>query len=254
MVQAENRCDSEQPSTVAGGAHLRKEAGLAIAGKSDRHYALQTMGNSGCGSVSLERGGLSPGEGKSILREAVLSARGRMAPREVVEKSTAIREAVAATAMFRRSESVSCYMALRAEVQTIPLIEVALGSGKRVAVPKVHAERGELGLYWVTSTSAGFAPGPYGILEPISEDAQEASVTDIDLFLVPGLAFDEGGWRVGFGKGYYDRLLARANREAHRVGLAFQLQIVPHCPHGRLDVPMHYVFTEERVIRCTQRA
>lgn len=189
---------------------------------------------------------------KRNLRKAMLRARRSMGQDDVVEKSRAIRKAVARTTMFKRSSSLSCYMALRAEVQTIPIIELALRRGKRVAVPKVQAKSRELALYWITSTSTGFAPGPYGILEPKDETGQEASVADIDLFLVPGLAFDEEGWRVGFGRGYYDRLLARDSNQAVPVGLAFQFQIVPHCPHGPLDVPVDYVVTEERVIRCAQ--
>ena len=191
-------------------------------------------------------------EGKRSLRKAMLRARGGMGQDEIIEKSRAIRKAIVRTTMFKQSGSLSCYMALREEVQTIPIIELALRKGKRVAVPKVQATSRELALYWITSTSTGFAPGPYGILEPIGETGQEASVADIDLFLVPGLAFDEEGWRVGFGRGYYDRLLGRDSNQAVSVGLAFQFQIVPHCPHGLLDVPVDYVVTEERVIRSAQ--
>ncbi len=187
--------------------------------------------------------------GKRALRQAVLLARGRIPPHEVADKSEAVRKAVVSMGVFKRSAALSCYMALRAEVQTASLIEEALAGGKRVAVPKVSREDGELELYWIESTVDGFRPGPYGILEPAAETACKVCVGHIDLFVVPGVAFDPEGWRLGFGKGYYDRLLSRAQPGAQRVGLAFELQIVPHCPRGPHDVPMDYVVTEERTIR-----
>lgn len=191
---------------------------------------------------------------KRWLREALLRARRQTPIQEVVDKSAAIREKVAATEIFSRSLSISCYMALGTEVQTVPLIELALAQGKRVAVPKVGAQQRELELYWITSVSEGFRPGPFGILEPTGEAGARASVTEIELFLVPGVVFDEEGWRIGFGKGYYDRLFLRAGSRACRIGLAFEFQVVPRCPHGPHDVPMHYVVTEQRVIRGAQVA
>jgi 5-formyltetrahydrofolate cyclo-ligase len=96
--------------------------------------------------------------------------------------------------------------------------------------------------------------GIFGLLEP-RQDAPEVASHDIDLFMVPGLAFDRRGTRVGYGGGYYDELAAyvRAHPDATNarfVGFAFDFQLLDTCPTGEWDVPLDSVVTDERVVRC----
>jgi len=154
-----------------------------------------------------------------------------------------------------KSAWLSCYVDFGLEVRTRALLRNALNRGYRVAVPVVAAERsGRLILSEVKDMPGGEDPGPrwvrtaFGILEPRRRRPVEPE--RVDCFVIPGLAFDGQGTRLGFGKGYYDRLLASARADAHRIGLAFSCQITDRIPRKVWDVPMHRVVTETGVIRC----
>jgi 5-formyltetrahydrofolate cyclo-ligase len=89
--------------------------------------------------------------------------------------------------------------------------------------------------------------GSYGILEPRTEKIRKTNVEDIDLIIVPGVAFDEKGNRLGHGKGFYDRLLKKT--KATVIGLAFEFQILENIPTDKNDVPVDMIITEKRIIR-----
>ena len=91
--------------------------------------------------------------------------------------------------------------------------------------------------------------GSYGILEPRIEKIRKTNVEDLELIIVPGIAFDKNGNRLGHGKGYYDRILGKTN--ATKIGLAFEFQIVGKIPTNENDKPVDIIITEERVIRTT---
>ncbi len=124
------------------------------------------------------------------------------------------------------------------EVDTIEAIKALLKQQKQVVVPKV--EDNELRLYRIDSLD-DLVPGSFDILEPKS-NCQFVTLSDIDVFVVPGFAFDRMGYRLGWGKGYYDRLLASVT--APKIGLAYSLQILPRLDHATYDIPMDTVITE----------
>ena len=139
------------------------------------------------------------------------------------------------------------YMALPQEVQTAAILAAGRRQGKRMAVPVVKP----YGLV-AAELPAGelqFQPGPFGVPEPAVGTAF-ISPEDIDCVLVPGIAFDHRGARLGFGKGYYDRFLCRLPATAHVCGLAFSLQIVDHVPDMPHDVRMQSLVTEQGVLIC----
>ncbi len=90
--------------------------------------------------------------------------------------------------------------------------------------------------------------GSYGILEPRTEKIRKTRVEDIDLIIVPGVAFDKKGNRIGHGKGYYDRLLDKTN--ATKIGLAFEFQLLKEIPTDKHDLPIDILITEKRIIKC----
>lgn len=129
-------------------------------------------------------------------------------------------------------QTIASYSALRGEVDlsTLP----PQFPEKRWLYPKVDGET--LSLHEIRDPSTELIPGVYGILEPHS-DTTIVAAHEVDAFLCPGMAFDHCGGRLGRGKGYYDRLLAHARTDAHKIGIAFPSQIVPttHCePHDIL--------------------
>jgi len=138
---------------------------------------------------------------------------------------------------------VSTFVGVKSEVSTLPLIEAALGAGKRVAVPVV--EGGALTLYRIDEL-ASLVPAPFGLLEPRAELRDASHRQDpalVDLFIVPGVAFDRNGGRVGYGKGYYDGLLPKARAGVLKIGIGFDVQLVEAVPMGLTDVRLSRVMT-----------
>lgn len=185
-------------------------------------------------------------ERKMAVRRRALAARQDLPGK--IERSERVAQRLFAMPEFRAARTVLAYMATAAEVETRGIIQRAWEAGKRVAVPYCAGD--ELRLCWLASFDQ-LLPGTLGILEPKLElrtdDGNGASPLDIELALVPGVAFDRRGGRVGFGKGYYDRLLVRLNPAARTVGLAFECQLfesVPLVPH---DVVLQTIITEANV-------
>lgn len=149
---------------------------------------------------------------------------------------------------YAAARTVMFYVDVRAEVRTRHAFPEALLSDKRIVVP--YCVDGELELFHLAAMDE-LEEGMYRILEPREELREVAEkrveVGDLDLIMVPGVAFDPQGGRTGHGKGYYDKLLEHARLATPLVGIAFQCQIFPEIPMGDLDVRMDKVVTEEAV-------
>ena len=147
--------------------------------------------------------------------------------------------------VFQRARCIQTYVALRYEVDTHELIRRMLQEGRQVVVPRVAAEN-TLQQHFINDFSA-LQAGAFGILEPPDSD-RRAAVESFDLVLVPGLAFDRAGHRLGAGKGYYDRFLA--GMQVPKIALAFAFQLVAHVPIEPHDQRVDMIVTENEVIAC----
>jgi 5-formyltetrahydrofolate cyclo-ligase len=159
-------------------------------------------------------------------------------------RSARIWERVWARAEWAEAVTVMLYASMRTEVDTAPGVEAARRSGKRVALPRV----GEHGLE-VRLWEEGVAlveSGSMGVREP-PDDAPQLDPASVDLVIVPALALDERGARIGYGAGLYDRLLPRLTR-ARRIAVAFDFQLVAEVPETPGDERVDVVVTDERVI------
>lgn len=187
-------------------------------------------------------------EEKARLRAEVLARRDALDGRE--ERSARIAARVVALPAWESAAMVSCFVGVKSEVATLPLLDAALAQGKRVVVPVV--EGSGLSLYRIES-SAELAPAPFGLLEPPKElrrKARRVVATQVRLWLIPGVAFDAHGGRLGYGKGYYDGVLGRVKPEVPRVALGFEAQMVPRVPEGPEDQRVSMIVTEAAVHLC----
>jgi 5-formyltetrahydrofolate cyclo-ligase len=166
---------------------------------------------------------------KRLLRRQLLAGRSRLSPDEVVRLSAEACARVAELGSFTQAHHVVAYAAMRNELDPTPLVAAARAAGKSVYMPAVAALRFEL------TGAAGGAGSP---LSPTAEDV---------VFLIPGLAFDMRGARLGRGAGWYDRVLAQ-HPHGTRIGLGYEFQLVPDLPEAPWDVRMHAVVTEARLI------
>ena len=184
---------------------------------------------------------------KNAIRKQVLDTRFRLSPEERRARSIEIETRLFSLAEFRSASLVLFYASFQSEVETHHMIRRALAEGKRVALPKVKGK--ELELFEIRSFDKDVAPGAWGIPEP--ESGVPAKLTDIDLIVVPGAAFDGRGNRIGYGAGFYDKLLPHF--PGRTVALAFELQIVADAPAAGHDIPVQKIITEKRIIDAARQ-
>ncbi len=185
---------------------------------------------------------------KARLRSLMLEQRDRANDR--MAHSAAIGRHVTGLDEYAAAETISWFVGVKSEVMTLPMIADALAARRRVALPWVSP--GGLRLALVGSLEE-VAPAAFGLLEPTDEIrqdlARQVAPDRVDFYVVPGVAFDRDGGRLGHGKAYYDRLLAQARPDATLAGLCFEVQLVDTVPMAEHDIPMNYVVTEKQVYK-----
>jgi 5-formyltetrahydrofolate cyclo-ligase len=194
-------------------------------------------------------------ERKRHIRRSILAVRRGLSEEECLARSRRVWERVAALACYQRARVVLAYMAFDREVLTDGLIRQATASGKQIVLPRVQTDRQEMALYSIDDLERDVAPGYHGILEPHPQSTRLVAPARLDLALVPGVAFDLRGGRLGFGIGFYDRLLSQLLRDIPTVGLAFDFQIIPRLPSQPHDIMLGAIVTESRVMwgtLCTE--
>lgn len=189
---------------------------------------------------------------KGDLRKRMVALREGISRSEIISKSKMIHTHLRSFPPYLNAITILFYAATRNEVVTDDMIRDALQSGKLVGLPLVHKERRELTFSYIKSLNE-LAPGVYGIREPLPEYLRPVSLTSIDLIIVPGVAFDLKGHRLGYGGGYYDRFLRRVGDDVPRVGLAFELQLLDELPVEDHDVTVDTIITEKRIITVDRR-
>lgn len=183
---------------------------------------------------------------KPITRRTVLSRRDKMPETERRAASSVIALAVdGLLGELPAGSIVALYAPKGTEVETDVLDASVRARGLGVVYPRIVD--GDRRLAFHAATIAELAPSRFGLLEP-SETAVQVDVARVAAFVIPGLAFDREGWRVGWGKGYYDATLAGAP-SARRIGVAFECQLVEQVPHDVHDARLHFVVTEHGVYR-----
>lgn len=208
-----------------------------------RYYPLMTTPSLDSGAAS----GAALREAKRALRDRVLQARDALSAADRLQAGGAIATAIGARADFAAAGTVLLSISFRSEWDTRPLIVAALAAGKTVGAPRVDAASRMLEPCQVTDPDLDLAPGFRGIAEPLLH-CPPVALAAIDWVLVPGVAFDAKGHRIGYGGGYYDRLLPLLRGDTRRVAGAFELQIVASVPAARHDITVDAIVTERRTL------
>jgi len=178
---------------------------------------------------------------KAAVRETMARDDRRLSVARREEAGRAVAAALAALAPFAGASVVGAYLALPDEVPAAPALAGCYARGQRVCVPAFDERQDTYGLVRLepeTETAAG----KYGVAEPTRREW--VAIDAVDAILVPGLAFDEKGARLGRGAGHYDRMLAHAR--AYKVGVTFECRIVTQLPVDPHDVPVDAIVTEQR--------
>ena len=172
---------------------------------------------------------------KATLRRQIRLQKQQMTEAEILRKSEQLSDLFTATQSYRNAKSIYGYMSYNQEVRTLPILEQALRDGKRVAIPKCYGK--EMRFIWMDDLSQT-AKSPCGIPEPITDGpvADDGAA----LVLMPGVAFDRAGRRVGYGGGYYDKFLA-AEPDHPTVALCYDFQLLEELPAESFDIPVHLI-------------
>lgn len=168
----------------------------------------------------------------------MLERRNALAAGEVTRRSKRVQEFLLNSKEFKSAKTIGAYYAFGSEVKTDLIIEQARSLGKKIALPSVEGD----GLtFYELSSGKYLVKGRFGIMEPLPY----GHVEKIDLLMVPGIAFDKKGYRLGYGKGYYDKFLAK--KKMASIGLAYSFQLLESLPVDRHDEKLDAVATEDGV-------
>lgn len=172
---------------------------------------------------------------KQELRRAIRERKRAMTEEEIVERSNALAEKFYNSPAYQAASTIYGYLPYNQEVRTVPMLQRALDEGKRVAVPKVYGEEMRfIYLEDLTLVSKGYAGIPEPIADaPVAEDQRA-------LVLMPGLAFDPQGHRIGYGGGFYDRFLAQEPQHP-TLALCYEFQMQAHLDTEEFDIPVDTV-------------
>lgn len=187
---------------------------------------------------------------KGRIRQEMIARRRGLSAGEVARKGRSILRHLLALPEYRAARLIHSFVSMPEEVDTRALIEEALASGKRVAVPVVQKGRRDLRHAEIGALADLRPEGDWGLLQPPPERMCPVAPGEIGLVVVPGLAFDLQGNRIGFGAGYYDRFLRGV--DAPKVGVAYAFQVLCEVPATEEDAPVDVIVTEEGVYRCGQ--
>ncbi len=180
---------------------------------------------------------------KDKIRKEILAKLRSQDNSERITKSEQIKRRLFQDKSFKRAESVMFYVGKSYEVDTMSMIEDALGLGKRVIIPVTRTQEKSLIPAEIKDPKAELAKGPFGIYEPKKDRMKTVDLKDIDLIIVPGIAFDKKGNRIGHGQGYFDRFLKNLPKKIPTIGLAFKLQLVRSVSAFSWDIPVTKIIT-----------
>ena len=180
---------------------------------------------------------------KPEWRKRFLAARRTLSAFERASFSSFIHRRIVSHPVWQQARTVGAYISLPDEVQTRPLLRHAWQRGKQIVAPAVERFNHNLTFHRLSRTDE-LRWRSHGLLEP--PRTRPVAHELIDLVLVPGVGFDERGYRLGFGKGYYDRFLGSCR--AFRIGLAFEAQLTAVLPTGAWDIPVDCIVTEKRFL------
>ena len=189
-------------------------------------------------------------EYKSELRKKIRRQREEMPPKQKALLDKMVLKNILKLRQYKSNDTILTYVSTKIEVDTFGLIRQALKDGKRVAVPRCIDNSREMDFYYITSIDQ-LEPRTFGVLEPIKEQCELLTDYSKGLCIIPGLVFDFDGYRLGYGKGYYDRFLSRFGGDT--AGICYSSCGQWKLVHGFYDRRADLLVTEKYIRRTNQR-
>ncbi|WZL72156.1 5-formyltetrahydrofolate cyclo-ligase [Clostridiaceae bacterium 35-E11] len=187
---------------------------------------------------------------KKDIRQQILHVRKQLTPQAQTEKSKMIFNQLKEFKLYKTAENIMVYIDFRNEVKTDSIIADLISSNKKVIIPICVPKTKDLILSQLLDPSKELEKSTFGVLEPKKEYIRKVDPASIDLVIVPGVAFDRQGYRIGYGAGYYDRFFEKLPKPVPSIAIAFDLQMIPKVPADDFDYPVDYIITETETITC----
>ncbi|HEY4663068.1 MAG TPA: 5-formyltetrahydrofolate cyclo-ligase [Candidatus Humimicrobiaceae bacterium] len=179
---------------------------------------------------------------KKELRKIIQNRRDSMQIRYRKKISKIIAAKFLDTVNYKNSGNILIYYPFRSEIDTTIVIKKALKDGKNIILPQVSDQ--QLELFYVNDPKKQLKKGAYGILEPNTVLCRKAKISDIDLAIVPGVGFDKNLNRLGYGGGFYDKLLLRIPKGVKKIALCFDIQVIDSIPVSKDDIKVDLLITD----------
>ncbi len=182
---------------------------------------------------------------KQAVRQTIQKIRDLIPSDQRKSKTKKIAENFYSLKQYSEAKNILIYYPFRSEIDTTVIIKRALKDNKRVILPRVSGK--ELELFYVKDIKKDLKPGTYGIMEPDRDLCSPAKYTEPDIVVVPGVGFDRNKNRLGYGGGFYDRLIPKLSKNIQKVALCFQMQIIDSVPFFDHDARVDKIITENEV-------
>lgn len=188
---------------------------------------------------------------KQALRQSIIGARLEISVTERTRANEIIATQIGQLNCFSSANRVLLYLNFGAEFAAEMVVKNALRAGKQVFLPKVNRDTKQLDLYRIENLAHDVAPGLWNIPEPVLDRCEQLeNLSEIEFVLLPGVAFTRGGARLGYGGGFYDKLLVRMTHQPDLAAGAFARQVVSTLPLERTDRLIDWLVTENETICC----
>jgi len=188
------------------------------------------------------------GKSKAEMRQMLRDYRDRLSPEEVAKKSDRVFKRLFSLPVFIEANTVLFYMSYRNELDTRKIIQRSIQISKNICLPRMVVDTSDLDVYEINNIEKDTAPGILGITEPRLDAKKCEDLRKIDLCIVPAIAFDRRGHRIGWGKGFYDRFLPKLPASTKKFGIAYDFQVLERIKSHDRDVPLDGLITEDEVI------
>lgn len=187
---------------------------------------------------------------KKALRKDILTKRKNIDTAEKEKMDKEILDRFFESKYYKEAENIFIYISYDSEIDTSEIIDKAFKDGKKIYVPRTEFETRLMDAVEITSFD-NLIKSSYGILEPSIEDSH-INPNELDLIVVPGVAFDRNGGRMGYGAGFYDRYFKKINKDnikrIVKLALAYDFQVLEEVPMNVQDVPVDFIITEKEFI------
>lgn len=182
---------------------------------------------------------------KKELRKRIQNKRNSLQIRDRKKRSKIIAEKFFGTAYYNNSNNILIFYPFRSEIDVTIIIRQALENKKNIILPRIHDQ--ELKLFYVDNLKKQLESGTHDIMEPIIGLCRPAKISDIDLVVVPGISFDKNLNRLGYGGGYYDKLLLHIPEGVKKIALCFDIQVVDSIPVSEHDIKVDILITDTKI-------